>query len=390
MRMPCGRRRTAPGSTTSPITASAPSSTAKRLRDVVSAQVWAYGARPHRLQRAYATLDNDALRSALRSGVTHRIGPSRLRVATEAIGRADGHRVELDDGTTIRARLVVDATGWPARFARAGAATRPRLGRRRWVSCSPKPPDGELGQPTFMDFRRVVGPDGAPSSVGPHGVTTFCYSLPVRRRVARRGDRARRPTGDRADRVAAPAGRPSRPTSRTACSPMPCAPSTSGFRSAVRARISISRSSPSALPPDTSMQPPGSRSPRRSGLRPGWLLRSRRRSRRQRPRRRRLGAGRRGGLAGVAAANSGAARLRPRRAARSRRRRGPGVLRCVLRPAGRRLVGLSPGGHLAEGGQRSDGASVPVVELADATASGRSESCGVGAAAAAVSRVAST
>jgi lycopene beta-cyclase len=30
-----------------------------------------------------------------------------------------------------------------------------------------------------MDFRRVLGPDGAPSSVGPNGVTTFCYSLPV-------------------------------------------------------------------------------------------------------------------------------------------------------------------------------------------------------------------
>jgi lycopene beta-cyclase len=41
------------------------------------------------------------------------------------------------------------------------------------------PPDGDLGRPTFMDFRRVVGADGAPSSVGPHGVTTFCYSLPV-------------------------------------------------------------------------------------------------------------------------------------------------------------------------------------------------------------------
>jgi lycopene beta-cyclase len=30
-----------------------------------------------------------------------------------------------------------------------------------------------------MDFRPVVGPDGSASTIGPHGVTTFCYSLPV-------------------------------------------------------------------------------------------------------------------------------------------------------------------------------------------------------------------
>jgi lycopene beta-cyclase len=30
-----------------------------------------------------------------------------------------------------------------------------------------------------MDFRQVTDADGRPSTVGPHGVTTFCYSLPV-------------------------------------------------------------------------------------------------------------------------------------------------------------------------------------------------------------------
>jgi lycopene beta-cyclase len=125
------------------------------VADLVSTEVWAYGARPHRLNRTYATLDNAALRSALRSEVGHRVGRV-ARVATEQVGR-DGHRIELDDGTTIRARIVVDATGWVL------AA----------------PPSGDLGQPTFMDFRRVVGADGSPSSIGPHGVTTFCYSLPV-------------------------------------------------------------------------------------------------------------------------------------------------------------------------------------------------------------------
>ena len=148
------------------------------VADVVSAEVWAYGARPHRLQRAYATLDNASLRSALRSGVTHRSGKV-TGVATEPIGRSHGHRVELDDGTTIRARLVVDATGWPARFARQDANDAPAWQTALGVVLA-EAPAGELGRPTFMDFRRVVGPDGTPSTVGPHGVTTFCYSLPVR------------------------------------------------------------------------------------------------------------------------------------------------------------------------------------------------------------------
>ncbi len=148
------------------------------VAQVVSTQVWAYGSRPHRLQRGYATLDNDTLRSSLRSDVEHRIGRV-ARVAIESTGGADGHGVEFEDGPTIRARLVIDATGWPSKFARQSGNQAPAWQTALGVVLA-EPPDGELGQPTFMDFRRVIGPDGAPSSVGPHGVTTFCYSLPVR------------------------------------------------------------------------------------------------------------------------------------------------------------------------------------------------------------------
>ncbi len=142
-----------------------------------SAEVWAYGARAHALQRPYATLDNPSLRSALRDDVPHR-AVRVTAVVTGVIGRVEGHRVDLDGGDTIRARIVVDATGWPARFARRGAE-QPAAWQTALGVVLAEPPAGELGRPTFMDFRRVTGPDGAPSTVGPYGVTTFCYSLPM-------------------------------------------------------------------------------------------------------------------------------------------------------------------------------------------------------------------
>jgi lycopene beta-cyclase len=148
---------------------------------IASDQVWAYGARPHRLLRAYATLDNDGLRSALRESVEHRrVRVERVVAGTcgaTAAGNA-GHRLELVDGSVIIARVVIDATGWPARFARHDSERAPAWQTALGVVLR-EPPPGELGQPTFMDFRPVLGPDGAPSSVGPGGVTTFCYSLPV-------------------------------------------------------------------------------------------------------------------------------------------------------------------------------------------------------------------
>jgi lycopene beta-cyclase len=142
-----------------------------------SPEVWAYGARTHRLRRTYATFDNALLQAALRRGVTHRL--ARVTdVVTARVGDHEGHRLALDTGGTIRARVVVDATGWPARFARS-TGTQPPAWQTALGVVLADPPEGDLGRATFMDFRRVVGADGAPSSVGPSGVTTFCYSLPT-------------------------------------------------------------------------------------------------------------------------------------------------------------------------------------------------------------------
>jgi lycopene beta-cyclase len=142
-----------------------------------SAEVWAYGARAHRLRRTYATFDNALLQPALRHGVNHRL--ARVTdVVTARVADREGHRLVLDTGETVRARVVVDATGWPGRFARSSATRAPAWQTALGVVLA-EPPQGDLGRATFMDFRRVIGVDGAPSSVGPHGVTTFCYSLPM-------------------------------------------------------------------------------------------------------------------------------------------------------------------------------------------------------------------
>jgi lycopene cyclase-like protein len=143
----------------------------------VSEQVWAYGERSHQLDRAYGTFDNGLLQTALRADVTHRVARV-VDVATVSVGSGDGHRVELDDGSTLRALVVIDATGWPARFATSDGDQAPAWQTALGVVLA-EPPEGELGRATFMDFRQVVGPDGAPSSIGPNGVTTFCYSLPM-------------------------------------------------------------------------------------------------------------------------------------------------------------------------------------------------------------------
>jgi lycopene beta-cyclase len=140
-------------------------------------EVWAYGATAHRLRRAYVTLDNRRLRSVLRDGVTHRRGRV-VEVTAGALGSAGGIGLDLGDGDHISARVVIDATGWPARFARPGGGQETAWQTALGVVLA-EPPLGDLGQPTFMDFRRVLGPDATPSTVGPVGVTTFCYSLPV-------------------------------------------------------------------------------------------------------------------------------------------------------------------------------------------------------------------
>ena len=131
----------------------------------------AWSNRRHDLGRAYGMLDNVALRTVLRDGVTHRSG--RAAFVRTAIGR---HTVELESGEHLSCRLVVDAAGWPAGFAdRVNGSSLPAWQTAFGVVLA-EPPDGDLGKPTVMDFRsptNQVATDAAPE------YSTFAYSLPV-------------------------------------------------------------------------------------------------------------------------------------------------------------------------------------------------------------------
>lgn len=143
-----------------------------------SDEVWAHGARSHLLRRTYATFDNERLRATLRDGVTHR-RERAANVAVAPVGTKPGHRVELAGGDRVSARVVFDATGWPPQFAGRHDRDRQPAWQTALGVVLAEPPPGDLGRATFMDFRPVHRSDGRPSSVGPSGVTTFCYSLPM-------------------------------------------------------------------------------------------------------------------------------------------------------------------------------------------------------------------
>lgn len=137
--------------------------------------VAAWTDRRHLLDREYVILDNDRLRAATRAGSHVVASVDQVAAGTRR------HLVDLDDGSELRARLVVDATGWPARFAVALAE--PGRGRPRvsaWQTAFgvvfDEPIDGTLGEATFMDFRPVPGTEA--HHVGGE-VPTFCYAVPV-------------------------------------------------------------------------------------------------------------------------------------------------------------------------------------------------------------------
>lgn len=138
--------------------------------------VWVYVDEAIRVERAYGVFDNDVLRRRLRDGLEHVV--DRVRVVQPA--DTGGQRLTLGSGAELAARLVVDATGWPSSFARRIDDAAPAWQTALGVVLA-EPPAGDLGQPTLMDFRAVRPSGGGQgrSSVGPGGVTTFCYSLPV-------------------------------------------------------------------------------------------------------------------------------------------------------------------------------------------------------------------
>jgi lycopene beta-cyclase len=126
------------------------------------------------LSRTYGVLDNEAVRHRFFADLEHH----RSRVErVDASG--GGHQVELGDGSTIRCRLVIDATGWPSGLLPPGRIEVPAWQTAIGVVL-PEPPPRDLGTPTLMDFRPVrVGAATRESTIGPAGVATFAYSIPV-------------------------------------------------------------------------------------------------------------------------------------------------------------------------------------------------------------------
>lgn len=129
------------------------------------------------LQRRYGIFDNTDLRRRLRRGVGHVAG----KVAEVTRGRSGQRIVSLEAGTTIDARVVVDTAGWPSAFVPIRHGSQPAWQTALGVVLA-EPPAGDLGHPTWMDFRPIGSATsaGRRSTIGPTGVTTFCYSLPVR------------------------------------------------------------------------------------------------------------------------------------------------------------------------------------------------------------------
>jgi len=131
------------------------------------------------LERSYALLDNGGLRRRLRDGVDHLAG-SVTDVTPWAAAGSSRHLVTCSDGTRLESAVVVDTTGWPATFAERLTAGPPPAWQTAMGVVLAEPPEGDLGRPTFMDFRPVGSVrQGGESSIGPAGVATFCYCLPV-------------------------------------------------------------------------------------------------------------------------------------------------------------------------------------------------------------------
>jgi lycopene beta-cyclase len=123
--------------------------------------------------RPYGVFDNDVLRRHLRAGVDHVVG--RVESVREV---SDGRRRLVVGSEELTARVVVDASGWPSTFAPLAGERAPAWQTALGVVLA-EPPAGDLGQPTLMDFRPAKSAGASPSSIGPTGVTTFCYALPV-------------------------------------------------------------------------------------------------------------------------------------------------------------------------------------------------------------------
>lgn len=133
------------------------------------------------LARPYAVIDNRALHERLADS-----GPERVVGRAERVEPAGPFRtVVLADGSRLGARLVVDSTGWPSTLRDPTGVVPPAHtpATVAWQTALgvvlPEPPDGDLGRPTLMDLGGVRAPGGTSSSIGPAGVASFAYAVPV-------------------------------------------------------------------------------------------------------------------------------------------------------------------------------------------------------------------
>jgi lycopene beta-cyclase len=126
----------------------------------------------HELRRPYTLLDNSVLRSTLRRDVPT-INARVLSISSES----DRHRLALETGEELTARLVIDATGWPAAFANRTHGGDLPFWQTAFGVVLPEPPAGDLGRPTLMDFREPPRTPAAPRRE--RTAATFVYSLPV-------------------------------------------------------------------------------------------------------------------------------------------------------------------------------------------------------------------
>ncbi len=134
--------------------------------------VCAWTDRCHELHRPYTLLDNSVLRSTLRRDVPT-IAGRVLSISSES----DRHRLILATGEELTARLVIEATGWPAAFADRTHGDDLPFWQTAFGVVLPERPAGDLGRPTLMDFRE---PPRTPAAQRRgRAAATFAYSLPV-------------------------------------------------------------------------------------------------------------------------------------------------------------------------------------------------------------------
>ena len=114
-----------------------------------------------RFERSYASVNNTALSHELQSRA------DGVRVVCGSVVHTDGRTVQLQDGTTLSAEVVVDATGANSAFLeRTGDST--GATQTAWgIDAEVKGWTGSPSEAVFMDFS---GPE--------HQVGSFLYALP--------------------------------------------------------------------------------------------------------------------------------------------------------------------------------------------------------------------